>query len=184
MDPIHYTDAFRLEGGGASPGSAPAGWPWSVTLERVVDGDTLVVTFHRRAVLDLGFRDRVVLELDKEHQPVRLVGAGGRPVDAYELHGEDRALGLKAKAKVTELLEAHRATLLPLRVLTWKPDPADKYGRWLVTVPAQAGLNLTGPDLDADVLPEPGLVVHAGLAELLVGAHLARWRDEWGGAAS
>lgn len=164
MDPIHTTDSFRVQGGHALPGPVPAGWWWPATLERVVDGDTVVVTIHRRVALDLGFRDQVVLEADKPGQVLRLVGMGGRAVDAYETHGPDAPRGLAARAVTSEALLAHRLTNLPLTIQTFRPFPRDKYGRWVASVPAQLGLELEGA---------------AGLAEHLVARELARWRPEW-----
>lgn len=164
MDPVHTTDVFRVQGGHALPGPVPAGWWWPASLERVVDGDTLVVTIHRRVSLDLGFRDRVVLEADKPGQVLRLVGLGGRAVDAYELHGPDASLGMAARALTATALLKHQPLGLPLTIQTFRPFPRDKYGRWVASVPAQQGLELEGA---------------VGLAEALVAAGLARWRPEW-----
>jgi endonuclease YncB( thermonuclease family) len=86
------------------------GWRWRFpgTVARIIDGDTLTVRF------DLGFRVEYVT-------PVRMVD-----VLAPEVVGASRAAGLRAKARLEELLPVGT----PVIVETFK-NPTDKYGRYL-----------------------------------------------------
>lgn len=80
----------------------------SVTLDRVVDGDTVWL------FVDLGFNIRVALDF-------RLYG-----INAPELEGVQKPLGLASKAEVARLLG-----LGPLRIEVYGTD---KYGRWLAGI--------------------------------------------------
>lgn len=88
-------------------------------VDRVVDGDTAWLN------VDLGFR--VVVRVD-----FRLLG-----INTPELVGATRTAALASKAELERLL-----SLGPLTVTTYKPEPTDKYGRWLATILVQTP---TGP---------------------------------------
>lgn len=87
-------------------------WFFHANVERVIDGDTVVVT------IDQGYCDK------KIHQHLRLVGAGGRYFDAAEVRGAERPLGLQAKAMVADALPEG----MPIYYRSYGKD---KYGRWL-----------------------------------------------------
>lgn len=81
-------------------------YEYSGNVLRVVDGDTYDL------LVDLGFRIQIKIR-------TRLYGG-----DTYEVRGEERPLGLKAKAFAEEFLEGEE-----LLIRTYKTG---KYGRWLV----------------------------------------------------
>jgi endonuclease YncB( thermonuclease family) len=85
------------------------------------DGDTLV------ADCDLGFRLTF-------RQAVRLYGC-----DAPELHGPTRKAGLAALAYAESLAPPGSAVL----VQSYKPRPADRYGRWLARVTLPDGRDVS-----------------------------------------
>lgn len=92
-------------------------WHYRAYVQRVVDGDTVV------AALDRGFRHYAVERL-------RLQG-----IDAPELaprkgssaqRKEERALGIKAKERLIELIEG--------REIIVRTHKTGKFGRWLATL--------------------------------------------------
>ena len=86
-------------------------------LIRVVDGDTVDL------LVDLGFntfiRDRF-----------RLLG-----INAYEMRGEEREKGLKAKDCLIDAMNDKEL------IITTSKNPKGKYGRWLATIHAD-GVNI------------------------------------------
>jgi micrococcal nuclease len=90
-------------------------YKYKVTLDRVVDADTIDV------FVDLGLHT-----LRKER--LRLY-----KIDAWETRGEEREKGLVAKAALEQLLEGKT-----LAIETYK-DKTGKYGRFLATVWAMEG---------------------------------------------
>jgi micrococcal nuclease len=108
------------------------------SLRRVIDADTLDV------LVDLGFDVHV-------HARLRVLRRGLAPFDAWETRGEERDLGLLAKARAEEILASQE-----LRILSAKGGSKGKYGRWLAEVWV-----CIDPDNDlwaslADVLQEEG----------------------------
>ena len=81
---------------------------YKVDLVRIIDGDTVVVD------VDLGLGTWV------KNQYLRLWG-----INTPELRGRGRSAGLRAKARLADMLEGRE-----LRVRTLK-DKTGKYGRWL-----------------------------------------------------
>lgn len=113
----------------------------------VYDGDTL------HLIVDLGFG----ISHGNERLPfrVRLVGPGGKGFDAPEMHAKDpadRARAVACRDRVRALLPVGAEAVFR----TYKPDPSDKYGRWL-----------------ASVVIAPG----DDLATLLVAEGLGAWRE-------
>jgi micrococcal nuclease len=98
---------------GRYPGGvrAPVIYEYKATLDRVVDGDTVWLN------VDLGFRACIRVDF-------RLYG-----INTPELVGATRTAGLAAKTALEQLL-----ALGPITVTTHKPEPTDKYGRWLATI--------------------------------------------------
>jgi micrococcal nuclease len=95
-------------------------WEYRAHVERVVDGDTLILS------LDLGFF------LEFKSQRFRLLG-----VDTPELRGVDKQAGFEAKRFVEEWLRFSPelgTAAVGIRVVTHKPPKTDSFGRWLVTV--------------------------------------------------
>lgn len=90
--------------------------------ELVYDGDSV------KGRLDLGLRTWRFGEW------VRLVGENGRWFDAPEMRGAERVRGIIARDRVREWLSPHLAGGEPLVIQTFKPDPADAFGRWLARV--------------------------------------------------
>lgn len=86
-------------------------WEYLARVDRVVDGDTVWLD------VDLGFRHRALIDF-------RLYA-----INAPETVGATRPAGLAAKAELERLLR-----LGPLRIVTFKADRTDKYGRWLATL--------------------------------------------------
>jgi hypothetical protein len=70
-------------------------------------------------------------------------------VDAWEIHGQERPLGLLAKERAEELLRSAES----LRVWSFDSGEKGKYGRWLVIVlvPVEGGWKSLG-----DILVEEG----------------------------
>lgn len=85
---------------------------YPVKIERVIDGDTIVVDLY----LGLG----VVLD----GQYIRFYG-----IDAWEVRGEEREKGLKAKEYLTKRLEEGKIEI-EIRP-EWGQNGRGKYGRWL-----------------------------------------------------
>ncbi len=81
-------------------------------VERVVDGDTIVVDLY----LGLG----VILD----DQYIRLYG-----IDAWEMRGEEKEKGLEAKEYLTKRLEEGKIEI-EIRP-EWGQNGKGKYGRWL-----------------------------------------------------
>ncbi len=88
---------------------------YPVKMERVIDGDTIVVDLH------LGLN--VVLD----DQYIRLYG-----IDAWETRGEEREKGLKAKQYLEERLSNGKVEI-EIRP-EWGQSGKGKYGRWLGVV--------------------------------------------------
>lgn len=91
-------------------------------VERVIDGDTIVVD------LDLGLG--VILD----NQYLRLYG-----IDAWEMRGAEKPKGLLAKEFLIKVLE-HGQVIIEIR-LEWGSHGKGKYGRWLAVVYV-AGVNV------------------------------------------
>lgn len=91
-------------------------------LERVIDGDTIVVDLY------LG------LEVVLDDQILRLYG-----IDAWEMRGIEREKGLLAKEFLTRLLE-HGGIIVEIK-LEWGSHGRGKYGRWLAVIYV-AGVNI------------------------------------------
>ena len=91
-------------------------YEFDATLERVVDADTLDLSF------DLGFGVHLA-------RRIRLVGPDGEYVDAFETRGQERERGLIAKAYVTSKLVDLKPDLLVRTTLE-----SGKYGRVLASV--------------------------------------------------
>jgi len=79
---------------------------------KIVDGDTFDL------LIDLGFDVRTCTR-------VRLSG-----VDTWEVTGEERPEGLKAKARVLELMPEGST----VRIRSYRGGSRGKYGRWLADV--------------------------------------------------
>lgn len=90
--------------------------------KRLYDADTIWFD------IDLGFYTWL------HYQPVRLTG-----IDAPELRGDERELGLLARDYTIKLFES-RGPHVTLR--TFKGDEQGKYGRWLAVVELSDGLVL------------------------------------------
>jgi micrococcal nuclease len=86
-------------------------YEYHATIRSIYDGDTM------RADIDLGFG--VVLT----NQPLRLYG-----INAPEVTGEQRPLGLVSRDKLREMLLGKRVVIKTYR------DSREKYGRYLATV--------------------------------------------------
>jgi micrococcal nuclease len=91
-------------------------WRWAQVV-RIVDGDTFDL------LIDLGFDVHT-------RSRVRLLGA-----DTWEVRGEEREDGLKAKRRVLELIPP----LTDVRIRSHKGGSRGKYGRWLAEVLYQEG---------------------------------------------
>jgi len=85
-------------------------WKYDATVNRVVDGDTIIAT------IDLGFSVQMV-------QTFRLVG-----INAPELHGESKVLGLSAKQFLIDWIENKRV------IIETHKDATEKFGRYLATI--------------------------------------------------
>ncbi len=90
---------------------------WVVSI---YDADTI------RFDIDLGFNQRMM------NQSIRLSG-----INAWEVRGEQRMLGITARDAVRELLPKGSPVLLR----TFK-DKKGKYGRWIGTIILPDGTNL------------------------------------------
>lgn len=85
---------------------------YKARVGRVIDGDTLCLD------VDVGYKCWI------KDTVVRLYG-----INTPEVRGEERPLGLRVKAIVTEeLLDKE------IVIRSFKGDDQDKYGRWLVYV--------------------------------------------------
>lgn len=114
--------------------SAAALWHFPARVDRVVDGDTIDVSF------DLGMR------IQATRQRVRLYG-----VDTAEIYGvaqdsDEYERGIEHNDFVEEWLtdaaERSSGSEFPLRCYTLKG--VGKYGRWLVDILDDDGLSLVG----------------------------------------
>jgi micrococcal nuclease len=94
---------------------------YRATLVSVYDADTI------RCNIDLGFGVWL------SNQKIRLYG-----INAWEVRGTERELGLAAKQAVEDQFE-NRGSEFILRTVR---DTQGKYGRWLGTVMWEDGLNL------------------------------------------
>ena len=92
---------------------------YRISVLRVIDGDTII------ADIDLGFGVWITDRL-------RLAS-----IDAPELHGETKELGLQAKQYLSEVLSTQEAVFAQ----TFK-DKRCKYGRMLATLFGLDGLNI------------------------------------------
>lgn len=88
---------------------------YPVHVERVIDGDTIVVSLY------LG------LDIILAEQYVRLYG-----IDAWEIRGEEKEKGVVAKEYLEKRLE-DAAVEIEIRE-EWGKRGKDKYGRWLGVV--------------------------------------------------
>lgn len=102
---------------------------YPVEVERVIDGDTIVVDLY----LGLG----VVLD----DQYIRFYG-----IDTWEIRGEERPRGLLAKEYVIERLGEGRVEI-EIRP-EWGSKGKGKYGRWLGIV------YIDGQDLNVELIKE------------------------------
>lgn len=117
-------------------------YTYDATVERVVDGDTIVLLIElERANTDFGF-GIYETRLITRREVVRLYG-----VDTPELVGADRAWGLEAKRFVEEAMPPGT------RVVAHTVKPRDKYGRYLAAI-WYGGRNLAD-DLVANGLARP-----------------------------
>lgn len=91
-------------------------YEYAASVVRVLDGDTIEVDIEK----DVGF-DVVV----RFRKTVRLIG-----IDAPEKVGASKAAGLASKTLLSSLLPPGTAVVMK----TEKPDPSDKYGRFLASV--------------------------------------------------
>jgi micrococcal nuclease len=89
-------------------------YTYNATVNRVVDGDTVVLT------VDLGFRISTTITF-------RLLG-----IDTPELVGSERADGLSAKTALEQILATAASGIVLIR--SELPLKTDKYGRWLATI--------------------------------------------------
>ena len=103
----------------STPAHGDCKYRYQAELIRVIDGDTIV------ARVDLGFH--VFTE-----QILRLHG-----INAVELRGEHRQLGLEAAEHLKALINIHS----PLTIKTIK-DRTGKYGRYLVVLYGEDDLDL------------------------------------------
>jgi micrococcal nuclease len=98
---------------------------YRATVKRVVDGDTVDL------IVDVGFRATI-------QERFRLAG-----IDAYEMKGEEREKGQKAKIFLRDLIEGRE-------VLIISGKEKGKYGRWVCIIFTVTGLNIN------DLLVEDG----------------------------
>lgn len=100
-----------------------------VKVTKIVDGDTIDVQ------LDVGFESYV-------HKRLRFLG-----IDTYETRGDERELGLLAKARLAEILESADRLYVQTEM-----DGEGKYGRVLATLWIQHGDDIT--NVNAQLLEE------------------------------
>jgi len=86
-------------------------------VERVVDGDTVDL------LVDLGFYIHI-------RERFRLAN-----IDAWEVRGEERVKGLKAKLFLLNEIEGRHITLI-------SGKDKGKYGRWIATIILEDGTNI------------------------------------------
>jgi len=110
---------------------------YRAVVASVYDGDSI------RFDIDLGCKTWLI------NEPIRLWG-----IDAWELRGEERQEGLKAKEFVENLLPVGTEVL----IRTHK-DRKDKYGRWLAEVVIDDGVTESEKDV-ATLLVEAGHAVY------------------------
>lgn len=111
-------------------------YEYQATVNRVIDGDTVILNLQRTFTLDVdfGFRIKDSIQFTKTAvQDFRLLG-----INAPEVVGENKVKGLEAKAELTRLLSQGE-----IRVVS---TGQDKYGRWLavlyVTLPDNTEINV------------------------------------------
>lgn len=90
-------------------------YTYRATIIQWVDGDTVDVE------IDFGCRLKQVMRC-------RLFG-----IDTPEKNSKDEAERLKAKAAMDHCAGRHPVGKV-VTVMTYKPDPRDKYGRWLISI--------------------------------------------------
>ena len=132
-------------------------WIRKATVERVIDGDTVVLTF------DLGFG----VLLTGQH--VRLVGsAKGLPryFDAPEARGP---LATPAGQEATAALRRLLPQGLAVTVETFKGQASDLYGRWLAAIWPMESLGFV-------VIGEDGPLAGQDCASVLVAGGLGLFR--------
>lgn len=112
----------------------PQPYVYPIELLRVVDGDTIDVS------IDLGFG----LAFRKER--VRLLG-----VDAYEMTGSERPMGVLAAAWVEDFLGGSALTLsmCVAKAPNCVPEWRDNFGRILGVITREDGLVLNNQIIDA-----------------------------------
>lgn len=124
--PVAKKPAPALAAAPAPTSSPPTGhtlFEYVAKVVRVLDGDTVEVDIQK----DVGFG--IHMEIRKQ---VRMLG-----INAPESSGATAKEGLASKALLSTLLVPGTAILMK----TAKPDPKDKYGRFLATLWLD-GLNL------------------------------------------
>lgn len=103
-----------------APGSVPPSvlpvFEYQAKVVRVVDGDTVEVDLHK----DVGFGLRLDIR-----KTVRLLG-----INAPESEGATAKEGLASKALLATLLSPGTEVIMR----TEKPDPKDKFGRFLAVI--------------------------------------------------
>jgi endonuclease YncB( thermonuclease family) len=120
----------------------PKAWLYRlVSVERVVDGDTLFLRVERP--VDFGFRRR---NRESSVEEFRLALSLDVGIDCPESKGPTLAMGQIARARVIELLGRWTGGDRPerLQVASWG-ESHDKYGRWLGDVRV---LSATAQDAD------------------------------------
>lgn len=96
-------------------------------LLRVVDGDTFDVR------VDLGFDVMIAARVRLMSEEL-VTGLGKSNVDTWEVRGEEREAGLRAKARAIELFSADVIAHPRVRIFSAKGGSRGKYGRWLACV--------------------------------------------------
>lgn len=99
----------------ANPGALTPDFLYPAEVERVIDGDTIVVDLY------LG------LDVVLDDQVLRLYG-----IDAWEVRGEEREKGLLAKEFLITALGSWQV-VIEVRP-EWGRNGRGKYGRWLAVV--------------------------------------------------
>lgn len=103
-------------------GSSPR-WIKPATVDRVVDGDTVVLS------IDLGFGTW----LHGQHVRLVAVGQDGRPA-SYNAPEARGPLATEAGAAATEALREMLPVGREVTIETFKGPATDKYGRWLAVI--------------------------------------------------
>lgn len=124
-------------------------WIRKAVVERVVDGDTVSLTF------DLGFG----VQLEGQH--VRLVGAASGVARWFNAPESRGPLATEAGRAATEALRELLPEGQPVVVETFKGPGSDKYGRWLAAI-------WTQPNVGLVVLGERGELAGQDVASRMV----------------